>query len=36
MMSEHKNDGYRYLEAPLPIQNKDPVKTKSLFDFVID
>ena len=35
-MPENKNDAYRYLDAPLPIQTKEPVKTQSLFDFVVD
>ena len=35
MIDESKGDVYRYIDPALPIQNKDPVKTKSLLEFVL-
>ena len=35
-MDDVKNDALRYLDAPLPIQSKDAVKTKAVIDFVAE
>ena len=36
MQIDNKNETYMAIGAPLPIQNKDPVKTKALLNFVIE
>ena len=36
MIDEAKREAYKHLEAPRPIQNKNPILTKSLFEFVVE
>lgn len=36
MKEQPKNETYRMIGAPLPIQNKDPIKAKTLFNFVVE